>query len=36
MLIRMVEEWKENLDNNFIAGAVPTDLKPLTAYHTTY
>ena len=27
VLIRMVEEWKENLDNNFIAGAVLTDLS---------
>ena len=23
----MVEEWKENLDNNFIVGAVLTDLS---------
>ena len=27
VLIRMVEEWKENLDNNFIVGAVLTDLS---------
>ena len=27
VLIRMVEGWKENLDNNFIAGAVLTDLS---------
>ena len=26
VLIRMVEEWKENLDNSFIVGAVLTDL----------
>ena len=32
----MVEEWKENLDNNFIVGTVLTDLKLLTAYHTTH
>ena len=25
VLIRMMEEWKENLDNNFIVGAVLTD-----------
>ena len=27
VLIRMVEEWKQNLDNNFIVGAVLTDLS---------
>ena len=27
VLIRMVEEWKEKLDNNFIAGSVMTDLS---------
>ena len=27
VLIRIVEEWKENLDNNFIVGAVLTDLS---------
>ena len=27
MLIRIVEEWKENLDNNFIVGAVLTYLS---------
>ena len=27
MLIEMVEEWKENLENNFIIGAVLTDLS---------
>ena len=27
LLIRMVEDWKENLDNNFIVGAVLTDLS---------
>ena len=27
MLIRMVEEWKEKLDNNFILGAVLTNLS---------
>ena len=27
VLIRMVQEWKENLDNNFIEGAVLTDLS---------
>ena len=31
VLIRMIEEWKENLDNNFIAGAVLTDLSK--AFH---
>ena len=27
VLIRMVEEWKENLDKSFIVGAVLTDLS---------
>ena len=27
MLIEMVEEWKENLEKNFIIGAVLTDLS---------
>ena len=27
VLIRIVEEWKQNLDNNFIVGAVLTDLS---------
>ena len=27
MLIRMVEAWIENLDNNFVAGAVLTHLS---------
>ena len=27
MLIEMMEEWKENLENNFIIGAVLTDLS---------
>ena len=36
MLIRMVEEWKEKLDNNFILGAVLTNLsKAFDCIHTT-
>ena len=35
VLIRMVEEWKENLDNNFIAISVLNDLYKAFD-HTTY
>ena len=37
VLIRLLQEWRLYLDNNYIVGAVITDLsKALIAYHTTY
>ena len=36
VLIRLLEEWKQHLDNNKVVGVLLwTYQKPSTAYHTT-
>ena len=36
VLIRLLEEWKQHLDNNKVVGMLLwTYQKPSTAYHTT-